>query len=295
MIYIKFERFLLRESISDFLLPGEAVLYRSPPPRLRLDKRPYLAIATIGLLFFVVFSLLEGQWPVEMFIIFGGIAAVKLYQDLSYDFAITDQRILWLDNRWFGALEAVFLSDIRELEVVWRLFFPALEVRGDLGPLLSTRSFSDLPQAIKKLRDVTQPHRAFLPSQKLLNDVEAMVIGVILVILTAILTTGAVLIGALSQSEGVFETLGYVVLILIALPASGIIGAILGFLITALRLKGRFKEKPMEILLYLGDDPAENDNRLEVGVTKACAFFLTLILRRRIRYDPSNYNKLRYS
>ena len=190
---------LKEDRLGENLRADERVVYRAPRGRGRLNRRALKIQAFIGLVVFIAISLFDGQWSIETLVIFGGLIGLQIYQYLAYDLAITDQRLIWMSNRWFGDAQSTWLKDIEQVDVVWNPFFPILEVSGDLGKLLSTGNFPDVGDVAERLVGLCQPKRRFVPSRGLMKSID-LLIGFTLFIIILLLFSAPVLAG--SDSNG---------------------------------------------------------------------------------------------
>ena len=68
---------------------------------------------------FIAISLFDGQWSIETLVIFGGLIGLQVYQYLAYDLAITDQRLIWVSDRWFGEVDSAWLKDVEQVDIIW--------------------------------------------------------------------------------------------------------------------------------------------------------------------------------
>lgn len=284
----------MKDPLAECLLPGEFIAYRSPRDSERFIRRHYQLIALIGALLFLALSLLEGQWSVEVLIIFAGLMGLKFYQDLAYDFAVTNRRVLWISDRWFGEVQTAHIADICCVDVIWDPLFPAIALRGELDTLLTTRSFPDLHEAAEKIKGIARPKTSFIPSNALYGAIQGLIGLVLFSVLACILFIAVAVIGSLYETTSFFGMIGHLILLIAGLPFGVLLGSLVGFFLAALFLKSRFQEKPMEIVLYLGRQPDYETGKVLAVTFKLLAFLLTIGLRRRVRYDPSAYAELRY-
>ena len=288
---------LKEDRLGENLRADERVVYRAPRGHGRLNRRALKIQAFIGLVVFVAISLFDGQWSIETLVIFGGLIGLQIYQYLAYDLAITDQRLIWMSNRWFGDAQSTWLKDIEQVDVVWNPFFPILEVSGDLGKLLSTGNFPDVGAVAERLVGLCQPKRRFVPSRGLMKSIDLLIGFTLFIIILAVLSLAVVLIAAMASADGFFGAVGYLVLMLLAIPVAVPLAGALAMLLAALLLRPLFNEDPFEVFLYAGPDPRRPglDGRLQHWVAVICSIVLTIGLARRIRYNPKRYETVRYT
>lgn len=287
----------MEDKLLAHLAAGEQVLYRAPRGGGRLNRRVLTLQALAGLMVFITVSLLEGHWSVETVIIFGGIIGLQVFQYLAYDFAITENRVIWFANRWFGQAETVWLEDIGQVDLVWNPCFPALQLSGEFGELLTTGNFPDVRIAADRLVTLCRPKRSFVPSEKLMGATEACVSLSLLMIILAILAIAVTFIAKMAAAEGFFSIAGYLLALILLIPLGLVFAGCVSMLLSAIFLRRMFANDPMDVLLYLGRDPRRPglEGKIERAVARVCAIVFTIGLARRVRYDPAYYERVRYS
>ena len=288
---------LKADRLGDNLRADERLLYRAERGRGRFNRRVLKLQALLGLVVFIAISLFDGQWSIETLVIFGGLIGLQVYQYLAYDLAITDQRLIWMSDRWFGEVDSAWLGDVEQVDVVWNPFFPVIEVSGELGKLMSTGNFPNVGAVAERLVGLCNPKRSFVPSKGLIKSIDLLVGFTLFIILLAVLGVAVVLIAAMASADGFFGTFGYLLLMILAIPVVVAVAGALAMLLAALFLRPFFKEDPFGVFLYAGPDPRRPglDGRLQHWVAMICSIVLTIGLARRIRYNPKLYEAVRYT
>lgn len=288
---------LKADRLAENLRPDERVLYRAARGRKRFNRRALKLQALLGLAVFIAISLFDGQWSIETLVIFGGLIGLQIYQYLAYDLAITDQRLIWLSDRWFGDVESAWLKDVQQIDVTWNPLFPVIELRGELGKLISTGNFPDVGAVAERLVGLCTPKRRFVPSKAMMKSIDLLIGFTLFVVLLAVLGIAVVLIAAMASAGGFFGTLGYLLLMLLAVPIAIPCAGALAMLLAAIFLRRFFAEDPFELFLYAGPDPRRPglDGKVQHWIATVCSIVLTIGLARRIRYNPKRYEAVRYT
>lgn len=288
---------LKADRLAENLRPDERVLYRAARGRERFNRRALKLQALLGLAVFIAISLFDGQWSIETLVIFGGLIGLQVYQYLAYDLAITDQRLIWVSDRWFGEVDSAWLKDVEQVDIIWNPVFPVIELRGELGKLLSTGNFPDVGAVAKRLVGLCHPKRRFVPSKAMMKSIDLLIGFTLFVILLAVLGIAVVLIAAMASASGLLGTLGYLLLMLLAIPLAVPCAGVLAMLLAALFLRPFFAEDPFGIFLYAGPDPRRPglEGKVQHWIAMVCSIVLTIGLARRIRYNPKLYEAVRYS
>ena len=285
-----------RDPIVAALAPDEEIRHRAPGGWRRLASPLLFWQAIVALLTLLLLSVTYGQFSGEALVLAGGMIGIQIFTLLSADLAVTNQRVLWSGNRFTGELQSAWLDDLRCVELIYHPFSASLRLAGDLGELLTTRSFAGVEAAASYIARMHKPARRFVPETSVRRLLAIVAGAPALASLSAFLVVTVVFMNLALSAEGLFGLIFYLVLLALLLPPALLLASLLGEGLAIAILRFRLNAKAAELLLHLGR-PDDGDG-LELWLLrqqrKARAALLSILFGRKIHYLPDRYATLRY-